>query len=78
MSKIVTTSEAETVTLQDAEFCIKTEEDIINVKYHNICTGEVTVVPTGAYTYFFGIPAVIIVACITVFALTALVRYISE
>ena len=40
---------------QSLEHCIKAESDLINTKYHNICTGEVNVVPTGVVDYIFGI-----------------------
>ena len=36
--------------------CIKTESDFVDMKYHNICTGEVSVVPTGVFSYMaFGL-----------------------
>ena len=51
------------MTLKNAE-CIKEEADFTTTKYHNICTGEVHVVPTGVSDYMIGIPIMIILALI--------------
>ncbi len=56
MAKVITSTESDNITVKDAKFCIKTEEDFTNVKYHNICTGEVYVKQTGVYDYMVGIP----------------------
>ena len=54
------------VDFKSFEQCIKTESDFTNTKYHNICTGEVSVVPTGVFDYMIGIPIIIslVIMCI--------------
>lgn len=65
MSKALVSTEGD-VTIKDAEFCIKTERDFTETVYHNICTGETYVKPTGVYDYMLGIPIAIIVALIPI------------
>jgi len=60
MTKVLTTTDQNEVTVKDAEFCIKTESDFTETVYHNICTGETYTMPTGTYDYMIGIPAALL------------------
>lgn len=64
MAKVITTTEADQITIKDADFCIKSQSNFTHSVYHNICTGEQYTVQTGVYDYMLGIPFAIIVALI--------------
>lgn len=74
---IIATSSDGNVNSTSQQFgeCIKTESDWVDTKCHNICTGEVHVVPTGLYDYAIGIPLVVLSGVLALFAIVALIKF---
>lgn len=58
--------------------CIKTQNNLTNTQYYNICTGDVQTVPTGMYDYILSIPFAIAVICMALFIVVGLIKFTAD
>lgn len=73
-----TTQSSVDLSTQSLSECIREEAAFVEMRYHNICTGEIHAVPTGLFSYIMFVPFFVLFLTIVGFALLAFINYLKD